>query len=63
MEMPDLGMMWGNYVNILPFIENSKTVAGAKQLKIAQTGEISNSKGSSRDFPSRHLGSRDNKTQ
>lgn len=55
--------LWGNDVNILPLIENSKTLAGRKKLKIAQTGEISNSRGSSRDFQSRHLGSRDNKTQ
>lgn len=55
--------LWGNDVNILPLIENSKTLAGGKKLKIAQTGEISNSRGSSRDFQSRHLGSRDNKTQ
>lgn len=55
--------LWGNDVNILPLIENSKTVAGTKKLKIAQTGEIINSRESSRDFPSRHLGCRDNKTQ
>jgi len=50
-------------VNILALIENSKTVAGGKKLKIAHTGKISNSRGGSRDFKSRHLGSRDNKTQ
>lgn len=50
-------------MNISPLIENSKTVADGKKLKIARTGKISDSRGSSRDFQSRHSGSRDNKTQ
>lgn len=52
---------WSYDVDILALIENSKTVAGGK--KIAQTGKISNSRRSSRNFKSGHLGSRDNKTQ
>lgn len=50
-------------MDILALIENSKTVAGGKKLKIAQTGKISNSRGSSSDFKSRRWGSRDDKTQ
>lgn len=55
--------LWGNDVNISPLTENSKTVADGKKFKIAQTGKISDSGGSSRDFQSRHSGSRDDKTQ
>lgn len=54
---------WVYDVNILVLVENSKTVAGRKKLKIAQTGKMGNSRGSSRDSKSRRLGSRDNKAQ
>lgn len=55
--------LWVYDVNILVLVENSKTVAVRKKLKIAQTGKISNSRGSSRDFKSRLLRNRDDKTQ
>lgn len=47
-KLPIWERLRGYDVNVWAFVRNSKTVAGGKKLEIAQTGKISNSRGSSR---------------